>query len=266
MKTLRLLVTTLLMQGAYLMPAHADLVGYWNFDGSSTATTVDASVGTVDGILVGGAQLTGDTGGIQGGAVQITNGYVDFGNDFPSTDTFSVQAWVKVAPGNTMAMIPVSKHWSTETQGYFLSINKAANQEGVDTEGFYSANSNAYQIAVGGTNINDGLWHQLVGVYNNGTMSIYVDGQLAGIGSAGYANNAADFIVGGLFSANGTPENDFTGMIDDVGVWNNALTAADVEQLYESTVNAVPLPGSFALLGSGLLCFFVTRRHSVRLV
>ncbi len=231
--------------------ASASLVAHWGFD-ESAGTTAFNSVGGINGTLVGGASFT-TTGGITGGAIQITSGYVDMGNNFASTPTFSVQAWVKTNPGDTSGMVPVAKHWAGIPQGYFLAINNI--QDGytqTNTEGFYSANG-PYQTAVGGPSVNDGLWHQLVGVYNNGATSIYVDGSLAGSGSAGYANNSADFIIGGLFDGNGTPGNAYHGLIDEVKVFDNSLSAIDVKALYNSTVNPIPIPAAAWLFGSGII-------------
>lgn len=231
--------------------ASASFVAHWGFDEIGGTTAFD-SVGGVNGTLVGGASFT-TTGGIAGGAIQITNGYVEMGNNFASTPTFSVQAWVKTNPGDTTGMVPVAKHWAGIPQGYFLAINNI--QDGytqTNTEGFYSANG-PYQTAVGGASVNDGLWHQLVGVYNNGATSIYVDGSLAGSGSAGYANNNAAFMIGGLFDSNGTPGNAYHGLIDEVKIYNNALSVNDVKALYNSTINPVPIPGAAWLFGSGLV-------------
>jgi hypothetical protein len=230
--------------------ADASLVAHWGFD-ETAGTTAFNSLAGVNGNLVGGVTFTSN-GGINGGAIQISNGYVDMGKNFPSTPTFSIQAWVKVAAGDTSGMIPVSKHWAGLAQGYFLAINNI--QDGftqTNTEGFYSGNG-PYRTAVGGPSVNDGLWHQLLGVYNNGATSIYVDGQLAGTGSAGYANNSADFMIGGIFSSTGQPENVYRGLIDEVKVFDNSLTASDVQTLYNSTVSFIPIPAAIWLFGSGI--------------
>ena len=229
--------------------ANASLVAHWNFDETGGTTAFD-NVGGVNGALVGGAAFT--AGGVLGGAIQITDGYVDMGNNFPATSTFSIQAWVKINPGDTSGMVPVAKHWGTIMQGYFLSINNVGDgYTQVNTAGFYSANG-PYQTAVGGAYVNNGLWHQLVGVYNNGATSIYIDGNLAGSGSAGYSDNDAHFMIGGLFNPSGTPINAFHGFIDEVAVYSDALSGNDVKSLYDNTINPVPIPSALLLFGSGI--------------
>jgi hypothetical protein len=248
------MVIGLLVFGISTM-ANAALVGQWNFNETS-GTTAYASVGSVNGTLVGGVSFV--TGGIQGGAVNITTGYVNMGNNFPSSSAFSIEAWVKIPIGDTSALIPVAKHWATIPQGYLLGINNFGDgYSQTGEEGFYSANG-AYKTAVGGPAIDDGNWHQLVGVYDNGTTYIYVDGTLGGTGSAGYANNSADFMIGGIFNSGGSPVNYFQGLVSDVQVYDNALSGSDVKALYGS---AVPVPPAILLFGPGLVGLAAVRRR-----
>jgi hypothetical protein len=231
--------------------ASASEIACYSFNETSGTITHD-SIGNVNGTLVGGVTFV-PGGGIQGGAVDITTGYIDMGNNFPITSTFSVQAWVKIAIGDTQGMAAVAKHWQTLAQGYYLSINNAGDGDTkVNTVGFFSANGDPYQAAVGGTAIYDDQWHQLVGVYDNNTAYIYLDGVLVGTGLTGFSNNTADFIIGGDIR-NGSPVNTFQGEISQVEIYDNALSPSDVHSLYESGIT--PEPSTILLFGSGLLGF-----------
>ncbi|MCA9572131.1 MAG: LamG domain-containing protein, partial [Myxococcales bacterium] len=98
--------------------------------------------------------------------------------------------------------------------------------------GFYAA-AGSYTTAIGGSGVNDGAWHHLVGVHDNGTLTLYVDGAFAGTGSGGASDNGAHLIVGGLFNGSGTPVNAFSGEVDEVAFYDLALTAAEVTAVHQ---------------------------------
>jgi len=67
--------------------------------------------------------------------------------------------------------------------------------------------------------IDDGTWHQLVGVYHTGgTHDIYVDGTFEGSApSSPIVANSADFSIGGIFF-DGANHGSFTGLISYITV------------------------------------------------
>lgn len=254
------LTTGLLMLGMVTM-ANAALIDQWSFNETSGATAYD-SIGGINGTLVGGATFM-PSGGISGGAIKITDGYVNMSHNFAAMPNFAVQAWVKIEPGATnvycslpeasyqqFCMIPVAEHRAGIPEGYFLGVNTAR----FNTESLTFASPN---YPIGNIPLTDGTWHQLVGVYNSdNTASIYVDGQLAGSASdvINY-NTTADFMVGGFWYLNtGRPINTFNGLIDEVQLYDNSLSANDVTALYNSyNQNAVPEPSTIFLFSAGLV-------------
>lgn len=86
-----------------------------------------------------------------------------------------------------------------------------------------------YNVALGTT-----LWHHIGWVDNAGTISMYLDGQSVGTPISRPAlnqNYGAEFNIGndnnGLYG--------IAGMIDEVCVFNSALTAAEILTLYKET-------------------------------
>lgn len=228
--------------------ANAALVAHWTFDEANGTTAFD-SVGNVNGTLVGGVVFS--ESGILGGAIQIADGYVDMGNNFASASSFSVQAWIKTEPGDLSPMTPVSKHWSGWANGYYISINNVNDgYTNTGLAGFRSMNSTYNPTATGGPVVNNGTWHQIVGTYDNGTSSLYVDGDFVdSTYPNGYSDSSVSLLIGGCNDFYGQPGNLFHGFIDDVRIYDNALSEDDVHELY---VNAVPIPSTLLLFGFGI--------------
>ncbi len=93
------------------------------------------------------------------------------------------------------------------------------------------------------SDINDGNWHHVVVTrdqQNNGTMKVFVDGTLqnSGTGSTALLNDPLLITIGALADASNpdpsgtSPYNGFTGYLDDIQMYNVALTADNVSFLY----------------------------------
>ena len=232
--------------------AEAALIGYWNFNETSGSTAFDSALGNgaQDGALQGGAAFAPGQG-IQGGALSLgnttSNDYVTMGNNFGfgGTAPFSVQAWVKTT--QTTGGVPVSKHQPGVVNGYFLAINDVLDGfGGTNKAHFYESDAKPGSSA----NVNDGKWHQLVGVYDGTTASFYFDGAFASsVSGASVVTNTSNFLVGiviGPGGACGSVCAGFQGLIDEVKVWDNALTSNDVA----SEFTPVPEPSMGILVGT----------------
>jgi len=79
-------------------------------------------------------------------------------------------------------------------------------------------------------------WTFIACTYDNNTMSIYINGVLAGsrtVGSRLGVNSSSNFRIG--LDDNGNC--DFSGMIDEVRVYNRALLGTEIRSLYSGTDN-----------------------------
>jgi hypothetical protein len=95
----------------------------------------------------------------------------------------------------------------------------------------------------------DSNWHFITGVCDEakGTLYFYLDGQLAGTGTitagSGVYNSAAVPLMIGARSSNGTNNapgnNQFNGLLDDVSLYNYALSPGQVTALYYSVGSTV---------------------------
>jgi hypothetical protein len=241
--------------------AQAGVVAEYRFD-ETGGTVAHASVGSVNGNLGGSASFVG--GGVRGGALSLnkaTNDYVEMGDNFYFASSFSVEAWVRMPAGTADLGAAVSKHHATQVSGYFLAIGNIGDgcSGGPGSTHFYVA----YPCSGNSTKeVNDGEWHQVVGTYDGSRTSIFVDGvfQSSSPGGNSSRNNDAPFMVGGLKSWDGTLVGGFTGQIDEVRVYDSALSVSEVGNIYAS-VTAVPEPETYAMMLAGLGLLGIARRR-----
>ncbi len=253
--------------------ARAGVVSQWLFN-ETGGTTAHDSVGGINGTLSGGATFdpgAGPGGGIYSGAISLdkaTNSYVTMGDVYPFTSgSFSIQAWVKLAPGDTNFYPDIAgKQYSGVVSGYGLFTSAPYVAGTLGKAGFYGSEADANAYPYSTTSVNDGGWHQLVGVYNaGGTQQIYVNGHLEdSTASSPILANTADFLVGGIV-VSGADLGYFTGLISDVAVYNNALSASDVLSAYDQVINSqsVPEPSSLVMgiVGLGLAGGIVAKKR-----
>jgi hypothetical protein len=92
-------------------------------------------------------------------------------------------------------------------------------------------------VAVGTSDLADGSWHFVVGVRDTleKQLKVYVDGMLEATVADSYATSVldpeVDLWIGGQ---NGWSARYFNGDIDDVGIYNRALSAAEILELYQT--------------------------------
>ncbi len=207
------------------------LIGHWRFDDGSGTTAIDSSVSSNPGTLVNGPTWTA---GRVGGAVSFdgTDDYVTVANEatYDVTGNLTVAAWIKVDT--------FTKQWqSIVTKGdsaWRLLRNNL-------TDALCFAGTGLTADTVYGTrNVNDGQWHHAVGVYDGTRLSLYVDGTLdASAASTGaIGTNNYNVFIGENAQATGRQ---FDGLIDDVRVYNRALSATDVSALYYDPTSVVTI-------------------------
>lgn len=91
----------------------------------------------------------------------------------------------------------------------------------------------AAKSALSSSSYNNGEWHLFVGTHDQSTVKLYVDGDVEIVSAAAVGARhptTSEFTIGNLI---GTSIR-WTGSIDEVAIWNKALSAAEVMALYNS--------------------------------
>jgi len=141
-------------------------------------------------------------------------------NDLNATN-FTISAWVKRGTNSANKSI-LSKRDAAFSTGYDFKINSSGKFEVVWKNG--STNT-----VTSNTTIPVNEWHQVAITYNNGTAKLYIDGVLDNIVNSltNPSNTTQSFLIAA--AGKGAPTAFYDGNIDEVRVWNTALS---VEQLH----------------------------------
>jgi hypothetical protein len=231
------------------------LVGWWKFDdGSGSSTAADSSssgdTGTLSGFVDGAftsmwvpglfgnaINFDGDVSGLN--VVAVPNAGVagpavlDFStNGASGSPVFSLAAWVN-SPATNRAGAVIARGTGGGGEQYVIEANTP------NYRFFVRDISNAVYIAQSPIGPN-GVWQHLAAVLNatNGYMNFYVNGALAAeaIPPLSLSTNASiqPMNIGNRQASTNAYGIAFTGLIDDVRVYNRALTSADVNALFSA--------------------------------
>lgn len=153
------------------------------------------------------------------------------------TGDFTICAWVKTtaATGSGSSRDDIVAKGDPSISGYGLA---SRNSMGL----FFTANAGEFQ---GTSAINDDEWHYLVGVRASSDTFLYVDGELEASGTnAENVDTTLNLMIG---KHPLKAESYITGAIDEVCIYNRALSEDEVKQNYEAKPTAVNAAGELSL-------------------
>ncbi|MFZ4435559.1 MAG: LamG-like jellyroll fold domain-containing protein [Flavobacterium psychrophilum] len=220
------------------------LIGYWPFNGNANDESGNGRNGTVNGPV-----LTLDRYGNSNCAYSFDgiNDYITT-NFVPNTSNQSrtISVWFN-ENGPTMP-----------NDGYCIISYGASNDNCLQEGGrfelgmYFNPNINAKSVKIDGvctaisaSNTYSNGWHHFIATYDNSIgnlfrfSKIYIDGIL--VTGINYNPNTmintlnlSNFTVGKSPSSSSPTQRSFNGFIDDIGVWNRALTPQEITNLYNS--------------------------------
>ncbi len=236
------------------------LVAYWPFSGNA----LDATGNGHDGV-VNGATLAADRFGNAGSAYDFSSGdYIGVAPDsqLQITGPLTISAWInyRALPGN-----PRVFSFGPDLKGFELWVGGGAYGTTPNQPVFFFGDKAVGSSVLVGPN----SWHMLtaVGVPGaGGGLQLWVDGVLTGT----LGNGPTTISYPGPLNVGrkASPSFDaWNGLIDDAMIYNRALTAAEIQSLYNLAASlptpplgVVPEPSSFLLLGAGLMAFGLIRK------
>jgi RHS repeat-associated protein len=222
--------------GAQLTYSHAlylaaGLVGYWPLDersGTSAADKDGTNPGTYQGgytqAVAGGVDETRSAVSLDGVSGQVS---VPDASALDVTNNVTLEYWVR-----SDVLLDSSKPANT----WFGGVNKASTY-GLGWTTYISGGGWRFQVKSGATTytvnsaatkVEPNRWYHVVGTYNNADLKLYVDGVLMNTNSIGAKtiDNTANALTIGNMSGY------WTGAMDEVALYNTALSATTVSSHY----------------------------------
>jgi len=210
------------------------LVGYWPFCGNANDASGNGNNGTVNG-----ATLTSDRYGNTSSAYNFngSSNYIDVGNNNSlNSNIVTISAWYNAVDYGSSAQ---------GFQGNLVSKREQSGWGGAYQLALMSNPSNLvyapYTIAGQNGNVYStlqplGQWIHVVYVHDLNSARIYINGVLSGttLVSGGLTFNNLPVWFGARPNAGGL-SHFFNGKLDDIAIWNRALTATEIQQLYTTS-------------------------------
>jgi len=194
------------------------------------------------GVGLGGGKAATSSGRLSGGgAFDIysvdfdgTNDYMDLGtaSALNPTSSLTVSAWVKA-----------DSH--TNTSGVYDSIYSSSKSSNAANGGFVLTNNlnkwkcyfysgTTWYAVESDNNVVDGQWYHLASTWDGTTAKLYVNGSVQT--STASVSSITYFTVHSAKVGSYYTGNYFNGLIDEVSLFDSALSASDITSMYNSGV------------------------------
>ena len=213
-------------------PDPADTVAYYTLDETSGTTASDSTPNGNDGTANNNRVFTSNTGtsGIINSGADLTqdNDWINLGTIDDTTNSFTYSMWVNFASlpnGGCGDIQTFFGHRTGSTTSTYRYMNYHPS----------SCGQNSFQGFVGNIELDSGIapsidtWYHVVLTFDGTTAKLYVDDVEtdSGTGAGTLSNN--DISIGRREGSNNQYIN---GKVDEVGIWDRALTSDEVSYLY----------------------------------
>jgi hypothetical protein len=189
-----------------------NLKGWWPFNGNANDESGNGNNGTPNG-----ASLTVNRNGITNSAYNFdgVDDKIGLGSFFNYT-TFSISLWVKPGNQNGHAVIIDNNH-SGSNNWVFQTISNFSNN------GYNFGNSNEVLLSTNN-------WNHVILSYGSGFVRVYLNSSLVLETQMSLNYNSTPSLFLGYWQVDNARF--WKGVMDDIGIWDRALTQTEITALY----------------------------------
>ena len=230
MKRLSLLITGILLFGFASLHSQipdyvpkTGLIGWWAFNGNAQ----DESGNGNHGVLMNNVKFIKDRFNDSSKAITLQgdSSYVVTSLKTIQSNSYTISCWFKTSEimSNEIGLV-VSRRAPFQSDGLYLSDTNGYIQCVTECDQAFHYNGKTEKY-------NDDKWHHFVSVFDGKKMFGYVDGKLFSIQNL----EVTTCIVSPFEFGRDNPYGRyFKGDMDDIGIWNRALSEQEVKDLYDS--------------------------------
>jgi len=167
------------------------------------------------------------------------NDHITFFDNYPLNGPFSLEVWIKSEVNNGRTQTILSKrNANSQVDGYDLRlVNRRI-----------SFNWNNGQSITSPFNINTDRWYHIAVTFNGSLYKLYIDGiEVNSVSGSAPTTNSNQCILGGM-DKNGPPKNYFEGWMDELRIWDKALSKEHIRHMMNQEIE----DGGAAVVGSVL--------------
>tara|TARA_B110000503_G_C7130005_1_gene406439 strand:+ start:209 stop:1132 length:924 start_codon:yes stop_codon:yes gene_type:complete len=199
------------------------LQGWWAFNGNANDNSDNNNNGTINGAVLGADRFQNPNSAFY---FNGTNSYILFSPLFNVSSAVSVSIWLK-SENNTGQWNGLITTQNNNQQGFLLQENQNNHYD------WTVSNGSGYYDLFSNTTISNG-WKHLVCIVEQNSLKIYVNGVLDNsIQINPYnLNSTANLNIGSRYL-----NEYYKGFLDDIGIWNRALTQVEITALYTGVLS-----------------------------
>jgi len=210
------------------VPPPSDMVSLWKGDNSALDT-----MGVNNGAVVNGATYA--PGKVNGAfSFDGANDFVTLSNPMPDMTELTIAVWTYYTGGSNIGTIFMD---ATSQGGNDFLLDMTASAIGIRADKSGAGPGYEDGSAVTGLSLGNS-WHFIAWTMTGTESKIYVDGNLIStIGTAGknVGYHASNPSIGRWWDENGSKKY-FTGLLDELTIFNRAISASEVAAMYNAVV------------------------------
>jgi hypothetical protein len=217
------------------------LVAWYPFNGNANDESGNGNDGTLNGV---GIIPYEDRFGLLNSSYNFDGSnssiIVSPSNSLNFTQNITISSWIFITGNSSVSCCAsdiLSRNRDTNSQSFFLRLGLGDNKLSFGLNGIGGNEENRLSVS-SELVLEKNIWYHIVGTYDGEVIKLYIDGTLENTneGKIDFISEIDNILIGKQ-KGDGNPLHHYLwkGQIDDIAIWNRALTEEEANRLYEES-------------------------------